>query len=136
MEGVPQGLTPEQFTELSTKVRQAAAHLTDDIVVHGSRAAGTANPGSDLDIAIRIEPSQFEQFLATCFGKPNAGSAKERTMRHAQTTGKIQAGEAGLRNLRRELETDLGIAVDVSVIRKGGPFDSGPFLALHSKESG
>ncbi len=51
-------------------------------------------------------------------------------MQHAIKTGKIQSGEAGLRSLRRELESFLNLPVDISVIRIGGPFDQGPFLTL------
>ena len=83
-----------------------------------------------MDIAIRVSGERFENILTDCFGTPNPGSAKERTMRHARETGKIQAGEAGLHSLRRELETDLEMAVDLSVICMGGPFDRGPYLPL------
>jgi hypothetical protein len=51
-------------------------------------------------------------------------------MQHARETGKIQAGEAGLRALRKALEVDLGMEVDISVIRHCGPFDQGPYLPL------
>lgn len=130
----PQGLTEEQFAALSARVRAAVAHLSDDVQVHGSRAAGTAGPDSDLDIAIRIAPDRFEQFLAERFGTPNHGSARERTLQHARQTGKIQAGEAGLRALRRALEAELFMPVDISVVRLGGPFDQGPFIPLEPAE--
>ena len=51
-------------------------------------------------------------------------------MQHAMATGKIQAGEAGLRNLRSQPEKLLGIEVDISIIRAGGAFDQGPFIPL------
>jgi hypothetical protein len=51
-------------------------------------------------------------------------------MQHARQSGKIQAGEAGLRTLRNSLEVELGMAVDLSIIRMGGPFDRGPYLPL------
>ena len=57
-------------------------------------------------------------------------AGKEKTLLHARQTGKIHSGEAGLRSLRKALEKDLGMPVDVSVIREGGPFDSGPYVAL------
>ena len=59
------------------------------------------------------------------FGTPNKGSALERTMENAMKTGKIQAGEAGLSGLRKNLEKLLGMKVDVSIIKKGGAFDNG-----------
>ena len=64
------------------------------------------------------------------FGTPNPGSAKERTMIHAIETGKIQAGEAGLRGLRKELQEITGLDVDISIIRAGGLFDTPPMINL------
>ncbi|WP_444932380.1 nucleotidyltransferase family protein [Microbulbifer sp. SSSA002] len=37
--------------------------LGDDLFIQGSRAKGTARPDSDIDIAIRISPEQFDDFL-------------------------------------------------------------------------
>lgn len=130
MSALPQGLNDEQFAAVSAKVRAAVVYLGNDVQVHGSRAAGTATAASDLDIAIRVPPDRFEQLLGERFGTPHPGSAKERTLHHARTTGKIQAGEAGLRSLRKALEADLGLGVDLSVIRLGGPFDQGPYIPL------
>src|SRR5262245_50361421 len=132
MAAIPQGLTEMQFATLSAKVRAAVAQLGNDIQVHGSRAAGTAAPDSDLDIAIRLVPDEFDQMLGRCFGTPRPGSAKERALHHAQSTGKIQAGEAGLHPLRKVLEADLGMEVDLSIIRIGGLFDNGPYIPLQN----
>lgn len=132
MPSVPQGLTEEQFVTLSQKVRDSVRHLSDDVQVQGSRVAGTARADSDLDIAIRVDAERFEKLLSERFGEPARGSAKERTMLHARETGKIQAGEAGLRSLRRTLEDLLGMEVDLSLIREGGLFDQGPYLPLRS----
>jgi hypothetical protein len=84
----------------------------------------------DIDIAIRVSRHQFESIVRERFGSPNPGSAKERTMQHALDTGKIQAGEAGLRGLRRELERQLGMEVDISIILRDGPFDNGSSIPL------
>jgi predicted nucleotidyltransferase len=83
MLSVPQGLTAEQFSKLSAKVRAAVSHLGNDVCIQGSRAKGTAGPDSDLDVAIRVSPGRFEQLLVEGFGTPNPGSAKEKTMKHA-----------------------------------------------------
>lgn len=61
-------------------------------------------------------------------GTPNPGSAKERTMLHAIETGKIQAGEAKLSGLRKELQEIFGMEVDISIIKQGGAFDNPPFI--------
>lgn len=100
------------------------------MVVQGSRAAGTAKPTSDIDFAVRVSPEKFDELIKSRFGTPNPGTAKERTMQHAIETGKIQAGEAGLRPLRKELEQLLGMEVDISIIRRGGPFDNPPTIPL------
>ena len=130
---VPQGLTPEQFEKVSSMIREKAGHLGDDIVVQGSRAKGTAKPTSDIDFAIRVSEEKFEELIKQSFSKvkpPNPGSAKERTMLHAIETGKIQSGEAKLRGLRNALEAELGMDVDISIIKIGGPFDNPPFTPI------
>jgi predicted nucleotidyltransferase len=131
---IPQGLTNGQFDDMSNAVRGAVSNLGlgDDIVVQGSRASGTARPASDIDIAIRVSPDKFNNFLynQSKLRNVNPGSANERTLRHAIETGKIQAGEARLTSLRKSLEEMLGIKVDISVVRVGGPFDSGIQIPL------
>ncbi|MER7922293.1 RHS repeat-associated core domain-containing protein [Streptomyces sp. NPDC096057] len=127
---IPQGLTADLFDEVGRTVRAGAGHLGDNIVVQGSRAAGTARADSDLDLAIRVSPQQFDELITQRFKTPNPGSAKERTMLWAIQTGKIQAGEAGVSGVRRALEAQLGMDVDLSVIRQGGPFDNPPFIEV------
>lgn len=127
---VPQGLTAEDFLLTGRVLRSEAGHLSDDIAVHGSRAAGTATAKSDIDIAIRVASDDFDNLIKQRFQFPNPGSAKERTMLHAMETGKIQSGEAGLRSVRKYLEQQLGMDVDISVIRVGGAFDKGPYIQV------
>lgn len=127
---VPQGLTGAQFEQLSARVREGAGHYGSDIRVHGSRAAGTARPDSDIDIAIRVSPERFDQIIREQFGTLNPGSAAERTMQHAIKTGKIQSGETGLKPLRLALEAEFKTKVDISVIREDGPFDQGPWIPI------
>jgi nucleotidyltransferase-like protein len=127
---VPQGLTEEQYIAAAQALRSGAGHYGGEIVVQGSRAAGTAGPASDIDFAIRVSPERFKQLVAERFGTPNPGSAKLRTMEHAIKTGKIQAGEAGLSGLRRSLEKELGMDVDISIVQSGGPFDTPPFIGV------
>jgi len=132
VKSIPQGLNEAQFNTLSKAVTQKANSMGfgDDIVVQGSRVTGTAKPNSDIDLAIRLSQEQFDDFLKQSFKTPNPGSAKEKTMLHAIQTGKIQAGEAGLSSFRRQLERELGMEVDLSVILKQGTFDNGPVLPL------
>ncbi|MFC9749719.1 putative T7SS-secreted protein [Streptomyces niveus] len=128
--GPPQGVSAEDFNEAARILRERAGHFGDDIVVQGSRAGGTARPDSDIDFAIRVESDRFDELIGERFGTPNPESAKERTMLHAMETGKIQAGEAGLRGLRKTLEAQLEMEVDLSIIRSAGPFDNPPFIRV------
>ncbi|MCM3134249.1 S8 family serine peptidase [Paenibacillus polysaccharolyticus] len=130
---VPQGLTQAQFDKVSSMIREKVGHISDDIVIQGSRAKGTAKPTSDIDIAIRVSGEQFDELIQSSFSKvrpPNPGSAKEKTMFHAIETGKIQSGEAKLSKFREILQQELGMDVDISIIKKGGPFDNPPFIRI------
>lgn len=49
-------------------------------------------------------------------------------MFHEIKTGKIQAGEAKMSGLRKELEDIFGMDVDISIIKKGGESDNPPFI--------
>lgn len=105
--------------------------VSDDIVIQGSRGQGIARPGrSDIDVAVRVDPNKFDDLIRDAFGTPNPGSAKHRTMQMAIQEGRIVSGRAGLRQLRRALEDLIGLDVDISIIRRGGPFDTGPTLPL------
>lgn len=77
-----------------------------------------------------MSPDRFDELVSQRFGTPNLGSVKERTMVHAVETGKIQAGEAGLGGVRRTVESQLDMDVDLSIIRQGGPFDNSPFVEV------
>lgn len=128
--GIPQGIGRREFREAGKLLRSKAGHISDEILVHGSRAGGNARAASDIDFMIRVSPQQFDDLVKARFGTPNIGSAKLDTMQHAIDTGKIQAGEAGLRGTRRALERLLGKEVDLSVVKAGGPFDTGPFIPV------
>lgn len=135
---IPQGFTNTQFQNLSKRVKSRAKEmgLGDDILVQGSRASGTARVSSDIDIAIRVSPEKFLSILddrsivPNRILDPNPGSAAEKTRNMIIQRGRIHRGEAGLRNLARELEQDLGMNVDISIIRSGGTFDNTPTIQV------
>jgi hypothetical protein len=129
-EAVPQGLTAEQFRAAVDTLRTGTVHIEGELFVHGSRVAGTARPGSDIDFGVRVSPDRFDQLIRERFGRPNQGSAKERTMQWAIRTGKIQSGEAGLSRVRRQVEAQLDMDVDLSIVRKGGQFDAPPSMEV------
>jgi len=127
---VPQGLNHTQFNQAGATIRQATGHLGNDVVAQGSRAAGTAHAASDIDFAIRLSDQEFAAFVRARFGTPNPGSAAERTMQMAIQNGRVHAGEAGLRGVRTQLQQQLGMDVDIAVIRRGGPFDQGQSIPV------
>jgi hypothetical protein len=129
--GVPQGLTEGQFAQMSARIRAAAGKYGDDIRVQGSRAAGAAAKDTkDIDVAIRVSPERFREIIKERFKVPKPGSSMERTMLHAIKTGKIQRGELRLSSVGREIEKELGMEVDISVVRIGGATDNGPWIPL------
>jgi hypothetical protein len=79
-----------------------------------------------------VSSDRFDEVVAQRCGRPNAGSAKERSKLHALDRGKINSRDAGLSTTRRELEAGLKMRVDFSVIRRGGPFDMPPFMGAAS----
>lgn len=126
----PQGLSPEKFSDVSKALVEKLGALSKDVVVQGSRAEGTAKSGSDIDIAILVSPEKFNELIKQFFGTPNKGSANERTMLKAEETGKIQSGEAKLTSFRIALEKQLGMSVDISIIKADGRFDNGVQLPI------
>jgi RHS repeat-associated protein len=126
----PQGVNAKDFDAMSKYLRSSVGEISNDIVVQGSRAAGTATAASDIDIAIKVTPEQFDELISKSFGKPNVNSAKWKTMQHAIKTGKITTGDAGLRNVKNGLKELLDMKVDVSIIKKGGLFDNGAQLPI------
>ncbi|XKM13717.1 nucleotidyltransferase domain-containing protein [Orbaceae bacterium ac157xtp] len=127
---IPQGLTQKQFEELGDLLKKRLCYLSDDIFIQGSRAGGTANLASDIDIGVRVGKDRFDELIKLYFGTPNVGSAKEKTMLHAIKTGKIQAGEAKLSKVRKEVENMLDMEVDISIILEGGKFDNPPYISI------
>ena len=132
---IPQGLTEEEFKEMSKMITEKVGGMSDNIVVQGSRAAGTVTAASDIDIAIKVSEKDFSTFLAKQFKTVNPLTSKEKTFINAFRTGKVQSGEAGLRGLRIALEKVLGKDVDISVIKEGGPFDNGPQIPINAPKS-
>lgn len=144
----PQGLTDRQFDSVARTVRETAQQrgLGNDIVVQGSRAGRTASPTSDIDLGIRVSHERFQSFIndpgQSKLASPNPGSARERTRQWAMDNGLIQAGEARLSSTAKTIGSDIlpaqaevGKRVDLSVVRRGGPFDSSPTMDVPSARS-
>jgi hypothetical protein len=144
-QGPPQGMTGEQFQQLSERLRkrlQEAASRTgdlgDDLFVHGSRGRGDAASDADLDIGIRVSSDRFDQLVAASLATVKAGGDKGKTLQRALERGRLHQGEAGISGIGREIqrlvneEMGLGFTkgVQVTIIREAGPFDQGPFIPL------
>jgi hypothetical protein len=146
-QGPPQGMTEEQFREVSVRLRRRlneeqarTGDLGDDFFVHGSRGSGTAAADADLDIGIRVSAARFDQLIQERVARVRPGSDKWETLQEAARQGRLHAGEAGISGVRKEIqrlineEMNLGFAkgVQVTVIREAGPFDQGPFIPLRT----
>lgn len=133
---VPQGLSDRQAAQTADAVIDQARQmgLGDDVVAQGSRVNGTARPNSDLDLAIRVSPEKFDNFLNTDsrLATANPGSSKAATRDWSIDNGIIQRGEARLSPTGRALEAQLGMDVDLSVVRQGGAFDQGPSMDMRT----
>ncbi|WP_307798678.1 RHS repeat-associated core domain-containing protein [Streptomyces beijiangensis] len=132
--GLPEGISRVQFNAMKG-VFAKKLDIEADVAVQGSRVTGNVTGGSDIDIAVRVSPEAFDAMVQKSWKNPNPGSSKARTRDHAVETGKITAGDARpkLSGIRDEIQGILGDTVshvDVSIIRRGGPFDNGPFLEV------
>jgi hypothetical protein len=143
--GPPQGMTEEQFRQVSNRLRERlkeeadrTGDLGNDIFVHGSRGRGTAAADADLDIGIRVSGQRFDQLVQLRLDNVKIGGDKWRTLQMALERGRLHQGEVGVSGVSREIQRlineEMGLAfakgVQVSVIREAGPFDEGPFIPL------
>ncbi|NJK65010.1 MAG: nucleotidyltransferase domain-containing protein [Synechococcaceae cyanobacterium SM2_3_1] len=131
---VPQGLTEEQFQDISSLIRQRTLRYGNDIRVQGSRAACTARPDSDIDIAIRVSTEDFYRILndptLSKLSNPNPGSALERTRQRAIAQGRILIDFNRLGGLSREVQSILCIKTQIAIVEIGKDFDQGPWINL------
>ena len=128
---VPQGVTQEKFIKISTIIRSDTKDISGDVAVHGSRGGYTARPDSDLDVAVRVSPENFNLLIEKYFKTPNPGSAFEKTKNYAISNGIIQTGEAKLSSTALSVKNELnGMSVQISIVKIGGNFDQGPYIQL------
>jgi hypothetical protein len=123
---LPEGMTRDQLTRAAARIRAAAGHLGDDVVVQGSRAGHSARVGSDVDFGIRVAPERYAELVEECFDPVRNREA----MTHAVERGRIFWRRAGLADLRRGLLDDVGRKVDLAIIERGGLFDGEPWLRV------
>jgi predicted nucleotidyltransferase len=144
----PQGMTEEQFQQLSHRLRERlrqeatrTGDFGDDIFVHGSRARAAAAVDADLDVGVRVSAEKFSQLIQDRLARIRVGSDKWETLQEAVRQGRLHAGEAGISGIRKEIqrlvnqEMNLGFTkgVQITVICEAGPFDQGPFIPLRQR---
>jgi hypothetical protein len=132
---VPVGFDVTSFATLSQKLKQNLSYLGNDIRIQGSRASGTANPDSDLDIAIRVDETRFNEILndpnLCYFGKAKLNNSDQKGKQKCIDNGIIFRGEIYQSDFGKALQTDLNIdKVQISVIKIGGPRDTGPWIPI------
>jgi uncharacterized protein YukE len=123
---LPEGVSRDQLARAAARIRAAAGHLGDDVVVQGSRAGHSARAGSDVDFGIRVPPERYAELVRECFDPDRHAEA----MVNAVERGRIFWRRAGLKELHDGLRDDLGRKVDLAIIERGGLFDGEPWLRV------
>ncbi|GAA2923506.1 RHS repeat-associated core domain-containing protein [Streptomyces enissocaesilis] len=126
--GIPQGISRSNFNAISNILKSRGVDKIGRVSIQGSRAAQQAGAGSDLDIAVLVSPAKYDKMIADSYGAPNPGSARYRTMQHSIEVGKITAGDVKprLSRVRDQVQAEIGMKVDLSVIKIGGDLRQGP----------
>jgi hypothetical protein len=137
---IPQGLTKKQFAEFSNSLQSVikAENLPQGkVVVHGSRAKGTAVEGkSDIDVLLVVSDEEFGAFAAKRLAEASGGNRKKilQTVKNQQ---RIRA-----RGISQTFETNLWdqvvptlpknvTKVQFSIVTEGSKFNQGPFIPLN-----
>lgn len=134
---VPQGFTVRQFRRFARGVRRLhrQARLPQgELVLHGSRVRGTARAASDIDVALLVDERTFFDLAEQSLSRARPGTRLRETMlRRIRRNGQLSSFDLGteFQGLRRELvDTHSPVAVQFSVLKRGGRLDTGPFLPL------
>jgi Domain of unknown function (DUF4157) len=120
---------------------------TSDAAIQGS-AVYRPTPG-DVDVALLVTEQQFDKLIEQSFAKEvakvrargidplrmtmsEATTAAEKTLANAVETGIIKRDKVvpRLSDVRDKLEAVSGMGVDLSVVRRGGKFDRGPYFPI------
>jgi hypothetical protein len=120
---------------------------TGDAAVQGS-AVYRSTPG-DIDVALLVDQGQFDKLIEQSFanavakvrargGDPlrmtisDAKTAAERTLANAVENGILKRDDLvpRLSSVRDTLKEMVGFGVDLSVVKRGGKFDRGPYFRI------
>lgn len=156
--GFPYGFKDKDaFDELAKQLKQGIAGKpppsggipvpTVEAAVQGSAVYRPA--ADDVDIALLVDQKQFDQLIEQSFPKEvakvrargidpvrmtigDAQTAAEKTLANAVDTGILKRDKVvpRLSDIRDKLESIAGKPVDLSVVKRGGKFDHGPYLPI------
>lgn len=120
---------------------------TGDAAIQGSAVYRPA--ADDIDVALLVDQKQFDQWIEQSFPKEvakvrargidplrmtmaDAQTAAEKTLANAVETGILKRNKAvpRLSDIRDRLESISGKGVDLSIVKRGGNFDHGPYFPI------
>ena len=127
---LPEGITRAQAGEARRLIRSKAGHYGDDVIVQGCRANYSAERICDIDIGIRVSPTEFARIHRERFVGKVETPAEKTAMVNSMLKGIVHTKRAGMKLLHDDLVRVFGGKVDISVIRRGGEFDAEPWIRL------
>ena len=120
---------------------------TGDAAIQGSAVYRPA--ADDIDVALLVDQKQFDQLIEQSFAKEaakvrargidplrmtmgDAKTAAEKTLANAVEAGIIKRDDVvpRLSDIRKKLQTIAGKHVDLSIVKRGGKFDHGPYSPI------
>lgn len=120
---------------------------TGDAAIQGSAVYRPA--ADDIDVALLVDQKQFDQLIEQSFPKEvakarargidplrmtmaDAQTAAEKTLANAVETGILKRNKVipRLSDIRDKLESITGKGVDLSIVKRGGKFDHGPYFPI------
>lgn len=108
-ERIPQGFSKDEYETFSKNVREFTKknNLPEGkIVVHGSRANGTANDASDIDIILRVDQATFDEFVEKRLSTIPEGTRLYKTIIKAAMKQKLSIFDIS-RDFGKNLYNDL-----------------------------
>jgi len=133
----PQGFNFVEFQKFSSSTRQIVKDVglpEGELAVQGSRASGTAEPTSDIDIILRVDKQSFLDFTSKRIASVHPGTKLQKSLIKAANKGKFSKFDISKdfpTLLMNKLVPVSPIKdIDFSMIIKGSQYDTGPFIDL------
>ncbi len=135
---VPQGFTQAEYEKFAKDVTEFVKNNNlpeGKIMVHGSRAKGTATATSDIDIILRVDQQTFDKFVKQRLSTIPEGTRLYKTILKAAQKQKLSIFDISKdfgKNLHNDLKPLSPIKeIDFSIIVEDSPFDVGPFIDIN-----